>query len=69
LAVTPSGKGRGNGKKTYMGVGGAAREKGRRDEGWNEISYYFCLMKEVSGPGILFKRYYNKYIGIFYSLF
>jgi hypothetical protein len=38
LAVTPSVKGRGNGKKTYMGVGGAAREKGRRDEGWNEIS-------------------------------
>ncbi len=33
LAVTPSGEGRGNGKKTYMGVGGAAREgaKGMRD--------------------------------------
>ncbi len=33
MAVTPSGEGRGNGKKTYMGVGGAAREgaRGMRD--------------------------------------
>ncbi len=34
----PREKGGVTAKKTYMGVGSAAREKGRRDEGWNEIS-------------------------------
>jgi hypothetical protein len=42
MAVTPSGKGRGNGKKPIWG-GGARMRKGRREGGWDTISLNVVL--------------------------